>query len=216
MKKRENNCAFIDSQNLRLGKNKLGNFWVVLILGMILLPPLIFAQTGNHFGEQKFLTYRIEYLEPLGVTIVDKTGVTYKPFYNNWQIYQDKILPDRYFGEYSLYFTGGTVRFEVTVKNEGPRLYRNLLIESFQEFLNIDGGPGEVMGDNNKNIWFVEKLGPQKEIVLEGEFGIPTLGESGIDQTHLRISHWTPKQFTKGQIILEDFQAGLWCPMGIF
>lgn len=73
---------------------------------------------------------------------------------------------------------------------------------------------GEGIGDDNKHVWFIDKLSPGEEIVFQGEFFIPRIGESGIDQTHLRISHQDFKGIEKGQIIIEDYQAGLWCPVG--
>lgn len=205
-----------------MNKNFINKILVGIFILIVAIPLLVSAQTGNHFGEQKFITYSIEYLDPLGVTVVDETGITYIPFQYG-ESHNDTILPERYFGSYSLYFAGGTLNFKAIIKNNGPRTYQNLKIETFQEFLNIEGGPGEGMGNDNKSIWFIEKLGPEEEVLLWGEFIIPLIGESGIDQTHLRISHWGPKdrkekfpdQFMKGQILLEDFQAGLWCPMEI-
>lgn len=199
----------------KIVKNNLGNFLVILVgivVFGVLVPLFISAQTGNHFGEQKYLTYSIEYLNQLGVTQVSEAGIDFKPF-GCCPSHQNTILPDRYFGSYPLYFTGITFHFRVIIKNDSPRTYRNLGVETFQEFLNIDGGLGRAMGENNKNVWFVEKLEPQKEIILEGEFAIPLISESGIDQTHLRISHWSNNNISKGQVILEDFQAGLWCPL---
>jgi len=195
-------------------------FLVLIISFLIFIPQPSGATTGNHFGERKFLSYSIEYLDPLGTTVVDETGITYKPF-TCCVSYEDTILPDEYFGDYTLYFAGGILNFKVMIKNDGPRTFPNLKIETLQEFLNIAGGEGEAMSEDNKNTWFIEKLEPGEEVTLAGEFWIPRVTESGIDQTHLRITHWSQKdrgdgfggQFQKGQIILEDFQAGLWCPV---
>lgn len=180
------------------------------------IPSFLFAQTGNHFGEQKFLSYNVEYLGIKGDTIVDATGITYKSYVFP-ESHEDKFLPERYWGTYALYFAGDVMSFRLTIRNEGRRTYRNLKIETFQEFLDIDGGQGQAIGDNNKHAWFIERLGPEEEIVLDGEFLIPTIGESGIDQTHLRISHWgledrEEQPIERGEVVLEDFQAGLWCP----
>lgn len=169
------------------------------------------AITGNHFGEQKYISYRIEYLFPEGVTVVGENGIDF--ISECCTAHENIFLPDRYFGEYPLYFAGQTLQFRVVLKNEGRRTYRNLKVETFQEFLNPDGGKGEAMGEGNRHEWFLKKLGAGEEITLEGEFTIPLVGQSGIDQTHLRISHFTPSDKEKGEIILEDFQAGLWCPL---
>ena len=183
----------------------------VFLFGL-LTPFFATAQTGNHFGEQEFISYRIEYLDSPGITTADAAGITYESFAGYYR-HEDKILPERYFGIYSLYFAKNTMRFKLFLKNNRDRTFRNLKIETFQEFLNTEGGRGGAMGDNNKQAWFLEKFGPGEEIVLSGEFNIPSLGEGGIDQTHLRISHNTASDREKGEIILEDFQAGLWCPL---
>lgn len=197
------------------------NFIKIYLAGIIILMPfLAYGQVGNHWGEQRPLDYHIEYLDPPGITRVDETGITFIPSGGYSSIYSDEILPEKYFGVYPLYFMGNVLSFKVAIKNNSQRTYRNLVIETYQEFLNIDGNQGVPIGDNNKNTWFIEKLGPGEEIVLSGEFAIPLIGGSGIDQTHLRISHWSTKdreerfdgQFEKGQIILEDFQAGIFCP----
>lgn len=187
---------------------------IVILILLFLTPSLTFAQTGNHFGEQKFLSYYIEHLSALGVTTVDGNGITYKPDAGG-ESHEDTILPAQYFGDYPLYFASGTMEFEVTIENIGPRTYRNLKIETFQEFLNIEGEMGEGIGDDNHNVWFIDRLGPGEEATFNGEFLIPRIGESGIDQTHLRISHQDSKGTEKGQVILEDYQAGLWCPVGV-
>lgn len=204
-------------------KEFINKISIAILAFTIAVPFIVEAQTGNHFGEQKFLKYRIEYLDPQGVTIVDEEGITFKAW-GCCEFREDIILPQRYFGDYPLYFAQDTLRFRVIIENDGPRTYKNLQIETFQEFLDIAGDVGEPMGNDNRNAWFIEKLGPGEEIILTGQFVIPSLGESGIDQTHLRVSHLDSQngkrgegiQFTNGQIILEDFQAGLWCPISVF
>lgn len=191
---------------------------------LIVMPVLVYGQTGNHWGERRPLDYRIEYLDSSGITLVNENGIDFLMWGYHRIDFINTILPEKYFGEYPLYFAGNVLQFKVIIKNNSNRTYRNLKIETLQEFLNIDGYEGEPIGDNNRNIWFVEKLGAAEEIVLLGEFAIPLIGESGIDQTHLRISHWSINereekldgQFEKGQIILEDFQAGLFCPLKIY
>lgn len=183
---------------------------IVLFSIAAFLPLSVFAQSANHYGERDYLSYRIEYLAPLGDTVVSEAGIDF--IYDGYSHPLDKFLPEEYYGHYPLYFSGGILDFKVIIKNEGKREYRNLKIETFQEFLNHEGLKGEPIGGNNKQSWFVDKLGPGQEIVLNGEFYIPSIGESGIDQTHLKISHGNSSENEKGQVILEDFQADLWCP----
>jgi len=173
-------------------------------------------KTGNHYGEAGYLAYSIEYLEPKGITIVNDYGITFKPFDFDWS-FLPEILPSKYFGDWPLYFTGDTLHFKVHLKNIGKRTFRNLKIIAIQEFLNPDGGKGENIGDNNSVDWFLAHLGPGEEIILEGIFEIPLVGESGLDQTHLLISHWKDGNNVsgdnRGRIITDDPQAGIWCPL---
>lgn len=186
--------------------------FAIFFLIFIASPLFVFAQRANHYGERDYLSYRIEYLAPLGDTLVSDNGIDF--IWDGYIIeHLNKFLPEIYYGHYPLYFSGGVLNFNVVIKNEGQRRYRNLKIETFQEFLNTDGSAGEPIGENNKQFWLVEKLGPGEEIILSGEFNIPSIGESGIDQTHLRIFHGNSSGNEEGQIILEDFQAGLWCPL---
>lgn len=201
-----------------MSKQFFTKVFIGIFLFTVLVPSFAVAEeTGNHFGERKNLSYSIEYLDPLGVTEVDETGITYRP-YTCCESYENTVLPERYFGSYTLYFGGGVLHFQVIINNDSYRTYRNIKVEAFQEYLNVDGNEGEALGSDNQNTWFIEKLGPYEEIILSGEFHIPLVGESGIDQTHLRISHWSiadresDEKSTKGEVILEDFQAGLWCP----
>lgn len=188
----------------------LPTIFVMVIIGDAAMVSVADAITGEHLGEQRYLSYRVEYLSPEGVTIVDGSGFTF--ISECCTTHENIFLPERYWGGYPLYFAGQTLQFRVILKNKGRRTYRNLKVETFQEFLNSDGGQGKPMGENNHHTWLVERLGAGEEIILEGTFEIPFAGESGLDQTHLRISHLTTGSREKGEIILEDFQAGLWCP----
>lgn len=169
-------------------------------------------KTGNHTGEEKFLEYRIEYLSPRGVTIVNAGGITYRPF-GFLSSHEDTVLPEQYFGHYPLYFANTILPFRVHIKNTGRRMYRNLQVITLQEFLNIEGLAGEAFPEPNTNTWMVEELAPGQERVLEGLSSIPN-GPSGLDQTHLQIIHVNGgKESSGGEIIIDDPQAGIWCPL---
>lgn len=187
-------------------------FFIILVI-LFLIPFSVYAKTGNHFGEQKFLEYSIEYLEPMGITRANENGIFFIPNFPYLPSFSSTVLPERYFGEYSLYFTGWTMPFCVNIENVGNRTFHNLKVEAFQEFLNINGGEGELIGDDNGRSWVVDKLVAKEEVRLCSEFEIPETGSSGIDQTHLIISHSIPSVSGRGEVILEDYQAGLWCPV---
>ena len=197
------------------------NILLALLIGSVLTFPAaavaesgaLLEQTGKHAGEERFLEYAIEYLDPKGVTSVDATGITYEPF-TGGSSHEDTILPERYYGGYALYFFGDTLTFRVHLINTGKRSYRNLRVVAVQELLNSDGGTGEAFGEPEANVWYVEELGGGEEVVLEGTVKIVG-GEAGIDQTHLQILHWDPSGAGAqglGRVIVDDPQAGLWCP----
>ena len=172
-------------------------------------------KTGNHFGEIPPLDYRIEYLDAKGITTVNETGIDYGGFGH-----ENTILPEEYFHEYPLYFTGDTLRFAVHIKNVSKRTYKNLRVVTAQEFLNDEGGAGEPFPDSYLHDWFVRSLRPGEEDVLEGSMLIPNILSSGIDQTHLQILHWDSggedkKNVGSGRVIVDDPQAGIWCPKAL-
>jgi len=186
-------------------------FFVVYIVFSLLAPFGVYAQTGQHLGEARFLEYSIDYLSPLGITTVHEGGITYAPF-GFVPRTESTFLSEEYFGEYALYFSEDTMPFCVNISNTGPRVFKNLKVETYQEFLDIAGNEGEPIGENNYHSWQILELGAYEEVRLCGDFDIPSVGSSGIDQTHLVISHQNSSGKKLGQVILEDFQAGLWCP----
>ncbi|MDO8504752.1 MAG: hypothetical protein Q7S36_02765 [Candidatus Liptonbacteria bacterium] len=186
-----------------------------------LAPVTAFA--GNisvrHKGEIKYFEYSVEYLGPLGVTTAGADGITYSPFAGGAS-HEDTLLPDKYFGDYPLYFSGGELNYIIHLKNTGPRTFKNLKITASQEFLNPSGGEGEAFAGTDAQEWFIRELASGEEISLAGQIIIPADGRSGIDQTHLQIFHsensenWDAENEGAGRLILDDPQAGLWCPAG--
>ncbi|MDO8521465.1 MAG: hypothetical protein Q7S52_05095 [bacterium] len=193
-------------------------------LGILGFGSVAFAETlypfpvfDGHKGEKPSIAYHVEYMSPLGVTTASASGITYAPF-GYFPTFEPTILPARYFGDYPLYFSDSQFALTVHLKNTGKRTYRNLLVITAQEFLNTDGGAGLLFPGNAAHNWNVTKLGPGEEVALVGEMRLPSFGSSGIDQTHLQILHWEndteePDQVGKGRILLDDPQAGLWCPL---
>lgn len=173
--------------------------------------------SGGHNGEQPSIAYRVDYVSPFGITSANAAGITYAPF-GFPPTFEPTVLPERYFGSYALYFAGGPFSFVLHLKNTGKRTYRNLLVIAAQEFLNIGGGAGVPFPGDAAHNWFVPKLGPGEEVALYGALTLPTLGSSGIDQTHLQILHWENDETVSpdvgtGRVLLDDPQAGLWCPL---
>lgn len=179
--------------------------------------PLSFSHTGKHNGEVAPIEYTIEYHGSLGVTTASASGITYAP-YGFWPTFEPTILPERYFRDYPLYFSGGTMAFTVHLKNTSDRTYRNLLVITAQEFLNTEGGVGVLFPGDAAHNWKVDRLGPGEELLLSGSLILPYFGSSGIDQTHLQILHFKEgndplEHIGAGRVILDAPQAGLWCPL---
>lgn len=197
---------------------------VLFGISILFLPSAVLAETvyplapiGKHSGEISPIAYSIEYTGTLGVTTASAAGITYAP-YGYYPTFEPTILPERYFGDYPLYFADGPFAFTIHLKNIGKRTYRNLLVITAQEFLNTNGDAGELFPGNAAHNWHVEKLGPGEQVALSGEMILPSFGSSGIDQTHLQILHWGEEGRTSdflgaGRILLDAPQAGLWCPI---
>lgn len=173
---------------------------------------------GQHLGESKRFEYWVEYLNPLGITTVDATGITYNPFSFPSTKDENTILPERYFAKYPLYFSNAPVSFLLHLKNTSKRTFNNLFVIVRQEQINTEGNSGEPFPSPNSSQWFIRTFSPGEETTLNGTVVVSDAVPSGIDQTHLQIIHWdnSNKQQTSkgaGRIILDDPQAGLWCPL---
>lgn len=171
---------------------------------------------ASHKGEVSPIEYHIEYQSVLGVTTVAGSGITYAPF-GYVPTFEPTILPERYFGNYPLYFSNGPFAFTVHIKNISKRTYRNLLVITAQELLNTDGGAGSLFPGDAAHNWFVGELRSGEEVALSGNMYIPSFGSSGLDQTHLQILHWDGNagdiaHSAAGRVLLDAPQAGLWCP----
>ncbi len=191
---------------------------VIILAGFIagIAPVALAADAAWHRGEDPYLEYRIEYHEPQGVTTVDAAGIHYNPFFF-WPSFEATILPERYFGDYPLFFAGDPLEFSVHLKNTGPRHFRNLYVAAGQELLNPEGRAGTPFPDTPIAAWRVRSLGPGETVALSARIErLPTGVPSGIDQTHLWIRHddasGRETGAGPGRVIVDDPQAGLWCP----
>lgn len=196
--------------------NKMKKFTQISIIISLIFYSFSAFAGENHGGEIKNLVYFIEYLSPKGVTTADSSGITFKPYEFDWS-FMPKVLPEKYFGDYDLYFAGETMNFRVHLKNTGKRTFRNLKVFAYQELLNSEDGAGDPIGSENSQNWFIPVLRGGEEVVLDGSFDIPVLGEGGLDQTHLKIVHWLggdpSTASVEGNVIIDDPQAGIWCPI---
>jgi len=189
----------------------------VAFLGLLISPLFVLAAPGGHIGEISPFEYKIEYSDSEGVTTVNADGIAFVPF-EGPPTFSGEVLPEKYWDEYSLYFEGDVMEFTVHITNISRRTYKNLHIIAIQELLNENGMAGEVFSGDSTTEWFVETLGSGQTVWLEGKFEIPFGVDSGIDQTHLQILHGKGSRDLgdephKGRVIIDDPQAGLWCPV---
>ncbi|MEK7766971.1 MAG: hypothetical protein AAB368_12110, partial [bacterium] len=141
-----------------------------LARGSDLLGPIQHLQ-GKHIGDAEPLSWTIEYLDSWGRTVVDAAGGHF--FHDrccggfrtddpSW------IYPSLYYGTFPMYYIGTTMRYRLTITNNGPRAYKNLRVVAIQEYLNPDGGAGERLGPGAARDWFLSGLDAGKSVVLEG------------------------------------------------
>ncbi|MBI4063580.1 MAG: hypothetical protein HY401_04690 [Elusimicrobia bacterium] len=111
-----------------------------------LLGPIHFP-TGQHKGEGVALNYEIKYLDPWGHTIADAGGLHFchdrlAPGYCSDAGAPEDQLPSKYWGSYPLYYSGMTMRYQIILRNNGPRSYRNLRVVAIQEYLDAGAAIG--------------------------------------------------------------------------
>jgi len=172
---------------------------------------------GKHVGDGEPLTWTIEYLDAWGRTVTDQTG---------GHFYHDRccggvrtddptwIYPKEYWGTTQMYYCGTTMRYRLTLTNNGKRAYRNLRVVAVQEYLNPTGNWGERIGPDAARDWYLKALGPNQSVTFEGTCAIPYTAEGGLDQTHLQVQHWTGGKGRPGpgSVIIDDSKAAIWCP----
>lgn len=172
---------------------------------------------GKHIGDGVPLSWTIEYLDSWGRTVTDMTG---------GHFYHDRccggvrtddpswIYPREYHGTTAMYYCGTTMRYRLTLTNDGARSFRNLRVVAVQEYLNITGTWGERIGPDAARDWYLKELKAGESITLEGTCAIPYEAHGGLDQTHLQVQHWTGGKGRPGpgSVIIDDSKAAIWCP----
>ena len=172
---------------------------------------------GNHIGDADPLSWTIEYYDEWGRTVVDASG---------GHFYHDRccggvrtddpswVYPERYYGQYKMYYIGTTMKYRITLTNTGLRSYENLRVVAIQEYLTNDGTWGEWISPDAAKDWYVAELRPGQTMVFEGDLYIPDGAHGGLDQTHLQVQHWDAGngQTGPGAVIIDDAQAAIWCP----
>ena len=100
---------------------------------------------GQHNGEAQQLEASIDFFNSYGKTVANDKGTFYY-FYGS-VTKEDKVYPQKYWGEYPLFFFGGTAGVKVTLTNKGPRQVAKIRVKTEANILKTDGSSGESIMD---------------------------------------------------------------------
>lgn len=185
------------------------------IQGAAIVGPVLEAAKIGKFRKGKKLDIWIEYLDTFGHTSVDAAGIHWN-FANGKTIHGKMKYPPQYWNDdYPMYLIGKTMHVKVHVKNKHWRAQRRLRVVAIHEYLNIFGGNGQNLPGSSTKAWFLKKLKKNQTAVLDFVYYIPKGTMPGLDQTHVvitRCRNWKKKCCTKQRLLVNDPQAGLFCP----
>lgn len=189
------------------------------------------------------LEFDISYLNAWGHTIANGQGLNFyhDTLSDQWGIspplmsFEPTVLPSQYWGSYPLYYGGQTMYYTIKITNTGHRKFKNITVVAIQEYLSPTGQVNTRIGTDAVRDWFIPKLDRNESKTLFGSISIPTIGESGLDQTHVQVfrsarhndderqddnerfdarrhSHGRDSPALRYRLIYENIQAGIWCP----
>jgi hypothetical protein len=191
-------------------KKYISSFLVVLVI--IGLAAFLHAGTyGKHTGEQKQLDVSIDFQHPSGITTTNADGTYYK--YYGYVIYEDKVYPEEYWGDFPLYFVGKTAYIKVRLNNSGPRAKAKIRIKTEAYTLRTDGSSGiPLMEPIIQDI----VLSRGEVRTVDSSFKIDNLPglESGLDRFIVKVLHMSEGGKGKGNpepsLIMQ--KEGVFCP----
>jgi hypothetical protein len=143
-------------------------------------------KAGEHTGEVKQLAVDLEFSGAIGDTVTDAGGINY----NFWGMtfHDNQVYPQQYWGDFPLYFFGGTVGATVTVSNLGPRATENLMVTTQVFVLNTDGSSGVSLAPDKVTQFSVAKGQTQ---TIDASF-VPQFvpgASSGLDRVVILVQH---------------------------
>jgi hypothetical protein len=187
---------------MRLGTAVLGLFLCIV--------PCLYAQPGNHAGEQKALDVDIHFTNPLGTTVTDAQGVAYQ--YGGYVFREDKIYPQQYWGIFPLYFFDLETGVLVRITNNGPREKMKVRVVTEAYVLRTDGSNGAAMKAPQSTEVEVAR-GETKTINASFVTPYTPDAESGLDRFIVKVLHVNegggPGNSEPGLIMAKE---GIYCP----
>jgi hypothetical protein len=159
---------------------------MLVILFTLAIVPQSFAKAGKHTGEQNMLDVDIQFTNSYGETIANADGIFYNFF--GWTIYENKVYPSKYWGEFPLYFFGTKTGVTVKVTNNGPRAKAKVRIQTEAHVLRVDGSNGATLAQ--PRVIDVEVARGETKTIDASFFAEYTPGvESGLDRFLVKVSH---------------------------
>lgn len=183
--------------------------------GAAIVGPVLEDGKIGKFRRGKQLDVWIEYLDTFGHTSVDAKGIHWS-WAGGATTHGNLMYPPQYWNDdYPMYVVGKQMNVRVWVKNKSKRAQRRMRVVAVQEYLNIFGGDGENLPGSSTKAWFIESLKKNGSVALDFSYYIPSGTQPGLDQTHVIITrclNWRKKCCTKQRLLVNDPQAGLFCP----
>ncbi len=163
------------------------------ILSLILIPLFTVAvyspsarSAGKHKGENKQFSVDIAFSGEFGETVTDSQGTTYS--FWGYSIFEPKIYPEEYWGEFPLYFWNTHIGVAVTITNHGPRNRMKLKVIREAYTLRTDGTNGVAL---IKPYTINVTLGRGETATIDSSFAAHYVAgaESGLDRFLVKIVH---------------------------
>jgi len=192
-------------------KNFMKSLTILGFFVALSVVPRTLRAEGLHIGEADKLSISVEFLNPLGYTTTDETGIQYH--YYGMVISEPKIYPPSTYGkQYPLYFVGGTMKFRVTLKNiaeKGAKPFK-IRVNAVNYVMETTGYAGMIIAPGQD--WVVQELRPGETKVVEGSIYIPYNPDmpSGLDVTKVRVFHLNNGADSNAAFIKEE--TATWCP----
>ncbi len=131
---------------------------------------------------------RVTYLNPMGRSRADATGVTCVVADGRGERERDEVLPQRYWGDYAVYVHDSRLDYEIEVVNTGVAPLKNLQIAMAQEQFVAEGSGRLLPSDASRGD--IPLLRPGESVRLRGDFRLSPRGTvvGHFEQTHVVIS----------------------------
>ncbi len=175
--------------------------YLIAVLIASLFTSAAFAAEGNHFGEQECLNYSISYLNPA--------------LFVNYPQYGHYNVPG--------YYIGMPMNYLITISNKCERSLYNLRAVGVQTEFNGTMLPDQAWSEGaphwngDSQTFFIPRLKGGQSVSFYAKY-FSLNGRPGLDKTRLLVLHWAAKNpetsggASAGRIIIDDENAGIWCP----